>query len=116
MRGDGVPGAPFDLVFARLLLIHMTDPVAAVRRLAALVRLAGRLVLMDYDLSRLASRPEHPALTRAFAIIAGAFTLGGKHAGLRAAARPLSRRRRPAVAARGGRRDLLRPDRRSGGR
>jgi hypothetical protein len=35
---------------------------------------------MDYDLSRLAARPEHPALTRAFAIIAGAFSSGGKHA------------------------------------
>ena len=29
-HGDLIPGAPFDLVFARLLLIHMTDPVAVV--------------------------------------------------------------------------------------
>ena len=80
MRGDPVPGAPFDLVFARLLLLHMTDPVGAVRRLAALVRPGGRLVLMDYDVTRVAARPEHPALTRAFAIIEGAFGHGGKHA------------------------------------
>ena len=38
MQRDPVPGAPFDFVFARLLLIHMTDAVAAVRNLAALVR------------------------------------------------------------------------------
>jgi ubiquinone/menaquinone biosynthesis C-methylase UbiE len=57
MRGEPVPDAPFDLVLARLLLIHMTDPVGAVRRLASLVRPGGRLVLMDYDLTRLACRP-----------------------------------------------------------
>ncbi len=79
-RLDTVPGAPFDLVFARLLLVHLTDPVTMVRRLGALVRPGGRLVLMDYDLSRLAARPEHPALDRAFAIIAGAFGSSGKHA------------------------------------
>jgi SAM-dependent methyltransferase len=78
MRGDPVPGAPFDLVFARHLLIHMTDPVAAVWRLAALVRPGGRLVLMDFDLSRLACRPEHPALARAFEIVTACFTRSGK--------------------------------------
>ena len=82
-----VPGAPFDLVFARLLLVHMTDPVAMVRRLAALVRPGGRLVLMDYDMSRLACRPEEPAFTRGFAVLTECFHRGGKHAdcGLRLA-------------------------------
>ena len=72
-RRDLVPGAPFDLVFARLLLIHMTDPAGTVRNLAALVRPGGRLVLMDYDLTRMACRPEEPALTRAFEIVRGVF-------------------------------------------
>jgi SAM-dependent methyltransferase len=78
-RGDPVPGAPFDLVFARLLLIHMTDPVAMTRRLGELVRPGGRLVLMDYDLSRLACRPEEPVLARAFAALTACFERGGKH-------------------------------------
>jgi SAM-dependent methyltransferase len=80
MRGDPVPGAPFDVVFARLLFTHMTDPAAAVRRLAALVRPGGKLVLMDYDLSRFACRPEHPTLARSFQIIADCFTRSGKDA------------------------------------
>ena len=42
------------------LLIHMTDPVAVARRLAALVAPGGKLVLMDYDLSRMAVRPDEP--------------------------------------------------------
>jgi SAM-dependent methyltransferase len=85
--GGTVPGAPFDLVFARLLLIHMRDPVAAVRALARLVRPGGTLVLMDYDLSRMACRPEEPTMTRALGIIADCFTQSGKHAdsGLRLA-------------------------------
>jgi SAM-dependent methyltransferase len=78
MRGDAIPGAAFDVVFARHLLIHMTDPVAAVRRLAALARPGGRLVLMDFDLSRLACRPEHPALARAFEIVTACFRRSGK--------------------------------------
>jgi ubiquinone/menaquinone biosynthesis C-methylase UbiE len=86
-RGEEVAGAPFDLVFARLLLIHMVDPVGAVRALARLVRPGGKLVLMDYDLSRMACRPEEPTTARAFEIVAGCFTRSGKHAdcGLRLA-------------------------------
>lgn len=84
-RGDPVPGAPFDMVFARLLLLHMTDPVGTVRRLGALVRPGGRLVLVDYDLGRLEVRPEHPAFRRGFAILADCFRRSGKDvdAGLR---------------------------------
>jgi SAM-dependent methyltransferase len=78
MRGDAVPGAPFDLVFARHLLIHMPDAVEAVRRLAALVRPGGKLVLMDFDLSRMACRPGHPAVERGFEIIGDCFTRSGK--------------------------------------
>jgi SAM-dependent methyltransferase len=86
-RGEAVPGAPFDLVFARLLLCHMTDPVAAVRALAAQLRPGGGLVLMDYDLTRLASRPEDPGLARAFEVIVRTFERSGRcpDAGLRLA-------------------------------
>lgn len=84
-RDDPVAGAPFDVVFARLLLLHMTDPVGAVRRLGALVRPGGRLVLVDYDLGHLAVRPEHPAFERGFQILTECFRRSGKDvdAGLR---------------------------------
>jgi SAM-dependent methyltransferase len=81
LLGDApVPGAPFDFVLARLLLIHQVDPVAAVRRLGGLVRPGGRLLLMDFDLSRLAVRPEDRQIERGFAIVAGTFAASGKHA------------------------------------
>ena len=47
---DTIPGAPFDLVCARLLLIHLPDPVAALRRLWDAVAPGGHLVMQDYDL------------------------------------------------------------------
>ena len=45
-----IPGAPFDLVFARLLLIHVDDPVAVMRRLWDWVAPGGHLVIQEYDL------------------------------------------------------------------
>ena len=75
---DPIPGAPFDFVFARFLLIHMTDPVAVTRRLARLARPGGRLMLMDYDTSRLAIRPSDPIIERGFAILNDCFARGGK--------------------------------------
>ena len=47
---ETIPGAPFDLVFARLLLLYTDDPAAALRRLWAWVAPGGRLVVQDYDL------------------------------------------------------------------
>lgn len=43
------PGQPFDLVDARLLLSHLRDPVAMLRKLAVRTRPGGVLVVQDYD-------------------------------------------------------------------
>ena len=47
---EPIPGAPFDLVYARLLLFHAHDQVTMVRRLWDAVAPGGHLVLHDYDL------------------------------------------------------------------
>jgi SAM-dependent methyltransferase len=47
--GAPIPGAPFDLVFARLLLLHVDDPVAVLRRLWDAVAPGGHLVVQDHD-------------------------------------------------------------------
>lgn len=73
-----IPGAPFDFVFARFLLGHMTDPVAALARLAGLVRTGGRLVVADYDMRTMGATPGDPQAARAFEIIAGTFAATGK--------------------------------------
>ena len=42
-------GGPFDLVYARLLLLHVRDPVAMARKLYAWARPGGVLLVQDYD-------------------------------------------------------------------
>jgi SAM-dependent methyltransferase len=59
-RGDSVPGAPFDLVFARLLLLHVHDKAGVLRRLWDWVAPGGVLVVQDYDLATL-SMPALPS-------------------------------------------------------
>jgi ubiquinone/menaquinone biosynthesis C-methylase UbiE len=44
-----VPGEPFDLVYARLLLLHVRDPIAMVRKLYAWTRPGGVLLVQDFD-------------------------------------------------------------------
>lgn len=85
LEGEAVPGAPFDLVFCRFLLLHMDDPVAMVRRLAALTRPGGTLVMMDYVMNTLQIAPHHPVLARGVEIIKDTFAGAGRplDAGLR---------------------------------
>ncbi|MGB5558549.1 MAG: class I SAM-dependent methyltransferase [Paracoccaceae bacterium] len=69
LSGAAVPGAPFDMVFCRFLLIHMDDPVKMVRRLAALTKPGGTLVAMDYVIDALRIAPFHPVLARGIEIV-----------------------------------------------
>ncbi len=67
------PGGPFDLVFARLLLLHLPDPTAALRKLWQWVRPGGVLLIMDYDLTGMRSVPQHPTIERVLRLINAAF-------------------------------------------
>jgi len=46
---DPLPEAAFDLVHARLVLIHVPQAAAALARLAAALRPGGWLVIEDFD-------------------------------------------------------------------
>ena len=46
-----VRGAPFDLVFARLLVLHIADPVKTLRHFWDWVKPGGTLLVMDYDMT-----------------------------------------------------------------
>lgn len=45
------PKALYDLVYARLTIIHMKDPVVALRRLWHVVKPGGFLLIQDYEMS-----------------------------------------------------------------
>lgn len=53
-----VPGAPYDLVFARLLLFHLPQRVQVLTRLWAAVAPGGHLLVQDYDLRSISTLPE----------------------------------------------------------
>jgi SAM-dependent methyltransferase len=54
---DAVPAGGFDLVFGRLILLHVADPAAVLRRMWRWVAPGGTLVLQDYDMRVVDSYP-----------------------------------------------------------
>jgi ubiquinone/menaquinone biosynthesis C-methylase UbiE len=80
-----VPGAPFDVVYARLLLFHLPERVAVLARLWDAVAPGGHLVVQDYDLRSADVLPSLDSLDELKRVIVGAFTAAGcdVHAGAR---------------------------------
>jgi SAM-dependent methyltransferase len=74
---EPIPGAPYDLVYARLLLFHLADPVAALRQLWAAVAPGGSLVVHDYDLRTTDVLPALETMEEWKRVALGAFTGAG---------------------------------------
>ena len=77
-RGEPIPGAPFDLVYARLLLFHVGDPVAVLRHLWSAVAPGGVLVVHDYDLRTVGTLPGLESLDEWHRVVLGAFAGAGR--------------------------------------
>ena len=56
--GEPIPGAPFDLVYARLLLFHLPRRIEVLRRLWGAVAPGGHLLVQDYDLRSICTLPQ----------------------------------------------------------
>lgn len=72
-----VPGAPYDVVYARLVLFHLPQRVAVLRRLWDAVAPGGHLVVQDYDLSAVGAAPAVPAVDGLMRLLLDAFTVVG---------------------------------------
>jgi ubiquinone/menaquinone biosynthesis C-methylase UbiE len=72
-----VPGGPFDLVYARLLLLHVDDPEAVLGRLWSLVSPGGHLVVQDYDVLSGTVFPEHAGAEEFMRVARQTMSLGG---------------------------------------
>ena len=79
------PAAPFDLVYARLLLFHLPERVAVLARLWDAVAPGGHLVVQDYDIGGARVLPMLHSVDEAMRVLVGAFTAVGcdVHAGAR---------------------------------
>jgi ubiquinone/menaquinone biosynthesis C-methylase UbiE len=71
--GDPIPGAPFDLVYARLLLFHLPQRVDVLGRLWDAVAPGGYLLVQDYDLRNISTLPELDWGEEMLRIMIGAF-------------------------------------------
>jgi trans-aconitate methyltransferase len=72
-----VPGGPFDLVYARLLLIHLPDRAAVLARLWDAVAPGGYLVVQDYDAGTFSVLPELASFAEMTRVMIGTFQAVG---------------------------------------
>ncbi len=82
---EPIPGAPFDLVYARLLLFHLPQRVDVLARLWDAVAPGGHLLVQDYDLRSISTLPELDSVGELGRVVTGAFGAVGAdvHAGAR---------------------------------
>jgi ubiquinone/menaquinone biosynthesis C-methylase UbiE len=76
---EGVPGAPFDLTFCRLFLMHMQDPVAALDRMLFWTKPGGTVVAQEFDFGAIAVEPRCPAMTEFNRLFEGVFRGYGRN-------------------------------------
>lgn len=68
-----VPGGPYDVVYARLLLFHLPERARVLGRLWDAVAPGGRLIVQDYDVDALEVVPWTAAVDEVGRVILGAF-------------------------------------------
>jgi ubiquinone/menaquinone biosynthesis C-methylase UbiE len=59
---ETVPGAPFDLVYCRLFLMHMQDPVAVLEKMQSWTKPGGVVAAQEFDFGSIAVEPLCPAM------------------------------------------------------
>ena len=81
--GGPVPGGPFDVVYARLLLFHLPERISVLTRLWDAVAPGGHLVVQDYDIRSANVLPALGSVSELLRVITAAFTAAGcdVHAG-----------------------------------
>jgi ubiquinone/menaquinone biosynthesis C-methylase UbiE len=68
----------FDLVFSRLLLLHLEDPVQALRRMYSRVRPGGQIVVQEYYFLTMDSYPTVEALLEFKTVFFGVYDKEGR--------------------------------------
>lgn len=74
---EPLPGAPFDVVYARLLLFHLPERIEVLARLWDAVAPGGVLVVQEYDLRAASALPPVLSAEELLHVIMGAFEAAG---------------------------------------
>ena len=77
LLSDPLPQGEFDLVHARLLLMHLPSRLEALRRLAGAARLGGWVAAIDPDFTTVALSPTNLTWERAWSVFCDALVAGG---------------------------------------
>jgi ubiquinone/menaquinone biosynthesis C-methylase UbiE len=76
---DNPAGAPFDLTFCRLLLMHMRDPVAVLEKMRGWTKPGGVVVAQEFDFGAIAVEPTCPAMGEFNRVFEGVFRGHGRN-------------------------------------
>jgi SAM-dependent methyltransferase len=74
---DPAPGGPFDAIVERLVLMHVPDPAAVLRRQATVLRAGGLVVPIEIDGATIRSLPATPLASQAASWVVEAFPKAG---------------------------------------
>src|SRR5690349_16705792 len=78
LAADGqLPGEPFDLMYARLLLYHLPQRVSVLQRLWDAVAVGGHLLIQDYDLRSVGILPALDSVKELRRVLMEAFAVAG---------------------------------------
>lgn len=76
---ETMPGAPFDLVYCRLFLMHMQDPVAVLEKMQGWVKPGGVIAAQEFDFGSIAVEPLWPAMAEFNRLFEGVFRGYGRN-------------------------------------
>ena len=76
---ESVPGAPFDLTYCRLFLMHMQDPVATLEKMLGWAKPGGVVAAQEFDFGAIAIEPLCPAMGEFNRLFEGVFRGQGRN-------------------------------------
>jgi SAM-dependent methyltransferase len=76
-KDEPVPGGPYDLVYARLLLFHTPDQAATLARLWDAVAPGGHLLIQDYDMRPVGVVPSFDIVEQMTQLVVESFGAAG---------------------------------------
>jgi hypothetical protein len=79
---EPAPGAPYDAIVARLVLMYVSDPAAVLKTHAAALRPGGIVAPIEFDITSARAVPSTPTVQRALSWVLDAFARAGIHRAL----------------------------------